>query len=53
MLIGIVLAIITALTAVLLPHRGHHAPPQWPAIGELHPLAERQGLIVPRGAVVL
>ena len=40
--VGIVLAIVAALAAILLRHRGHHAPPQRPAFGERHALGERQ-----------
>jgi hypothetical protein len=45
--IGIVLAIVPALAAILLAHRRHHAPPQRPAFRKPHALDERHGGIVP------
>ncbi len=49
----IVVAIITALAAILLRHRRHHAPSQRAALRKLHTLGNRQGLVVPgRLAVV-
>ena len=45
--IRIVVAIIAALAAVLLRHRGHHPPPQRTAVGELHAVCDRHGLVVP------
>ena len=51
--IRIVLAVVAALAAVLLAHRRHHAAGQRPALGELHALGERHGLVVPGRAVVL
>src|SRR5262249_4862835 len=51
--VGVVLAGVAALAAILLAHRGHHAPAQRPTVGELHALADRQRLVVPgRLAVV-
>jgi len=41
-------AIVAALAAILLRHRGHHPPPQRAAFGELHAVGDRHGLIVPR-----
>src|SRR5262252_827430 len=46
--VRIILAVIAALAAILLAHRRHHPPPQRTAVGELHALGERQGLVVPR-----
>jgi hypothetical protein len=51
--VGIVVAIIAALAAILLRHRRHHAPAQRAAFGELHAIGNRHGLVVPgRLAVV-
>ena len=53
MALRIILAIIAALAAILLRHRGHHAPPQRTAFRELHALGKRKRLIVPgRFAIV-
>ena len=46
--VGIIVAIIAALAAILLRHRGHHPPPQRPAFGKLHAVGDRHGLVVPR-----
>ena len=51
--VRIVLAIVAALAAVLLRHRGHHLAPQRLAFGELHALGERHGLVVPRRLAVV
>ncbi len=51
--VGIVLAVVTALAAVLLRHCRHHAPPQRLPFGEPHALGQLQRLIVPRRAVIL
>ena len=45
--VRIVVAVVAALTAVLLRHRGHHAPPQRTAFRELHAVGKFQRLIVP------
>ncbi len=45
--VGVVLAIVAALAAILLAHGRHEPPPQRPAFGKLHALAERHGGIVP------
>ena len=50
--IGVVLAVITALTAILLRHRRHHAARQRLAVGELHAVGERHRRVVPGRAVV-
>ena len=50
--VGIVLAVIAALAAILLRHRRHHPPRQRLAFGELHALGKRHGRIVPGRAVV-
>ena len=50
--VGVVLAIVTALAAILLAHGRHHAPAQRPAFGELQSLGKRHCLVVPRRAVV-
>src|SRR6202011_4065803 len=39
--VGIVLAVVAALAAVLLAHGGHQAPAQRPPLRELHALGER------------
>jgi hypothetical protein len=50
----IVFAVVAALATILLRHRCHHAPAQRLAIGKVHALSERQGLVVPgRAAIVL
>ena len=46
--IRIVVAIVTALAAILLRHRRHHAPAQRAAFRQRHARVERQRLIVPR-----
>src|SRR5215472_3410216 len=51
--IGVVLATVAALAAILLAHRRHHAPPQRPHIGKLHSLGERDPGIVPRRLAVI
>ena len=51
--VGVVGAVVAALTAVLLAHRGHHAPAKRPAVGELHALGERQSQIVPGHVAVV
>ena len=51
--VGIVVAIIAALAAILLRHRRHHAPPQRPAFGKLHAIGDRHGLVVPRRFAVV
>src|SRR5438067_9468132 len=51
--VRIVLAIVTALAAILLPHGRHHPPPQRPAFSELHPLTEGQRLVVPGRSLVV
>src|SRR5262249_9222403 len=45
--VRIIIAIVAALTAILLGHRRHHPPPQWAAFGKLHALGDRQRLVVP------
>src|SRR5205823_5662103 len=45
--IRVVLAIVAALAAVLLRHRGHHAPSQGTARGERHAFRHWESLIVP------
>jgi hypothetical protein len=50
--VGVILAIVAALAAILLRHRRHHLPPQRPAIGELHAFGQRHGRIVPGRAVI-
>ena len=51
--VGIVVAIIAALAAILLRHRGHHPPPQRAALGKLHAIGNRHGLVVPRRFAVI
>ena len=51
--LGIVVAIIAALAAILLRHRRHHAPAQRTAFGELHAVGNRHGLVVPRRFAVV
>ena len=46
--VGVILAIVAALAAILLAHGGHEPPPQRAAFGELHAVAERHGGVVPR-----
>lgn len=43
----IVVAIVAALPAILLRHRGHHLAAHGTAFGELHPVRNRHGLVVP------
>ena len=51
--LGIVVAVIAALAAILLRHRRHHAPAHRASFGELHAVGDRHGLVVPgRLAVV-
>ena len=51
--VGVVLAGVAALAAVLLRHRRHHPAAQRPARGKRHPFRDRHGLVVPgRRAVV-
>ena len=50
--VGVLLAVVAALAAILLAHRRHHLAAQRLAVGELHALGERQGLVVPGRAVV-
>ena len=50
--VGVFLAVVAALAAILLAHRRHHLAAQRLAVGELHALGERQRLVVPRRAVV-
>lgn len=45
--VGIVVAIVAALAAILLCHGSHHAPAQRPSLGKLHALGNRHGLVVP------
>src|SRR5437763_1487271 len=51
-LVGVGLAGVTALAAILLRHGGHHAPAQRPALGHLHALGHLDSRIVPRRFVV-
>ncbi len=46
--VGIVVAVIAALAAILLRHRRHHAPAHRAAFCELHTIGNRHGLVVPR-----
>ena len=46
-------AIIAALAAILLRHRGHHAARERLAVGELHARVDRHGGIVPGRIVVV
>ena len=49
----IVVAIVSALTAILLGHRRHHAPAQRAAFREPHAIGNRHGLVMPRRLVIL
>ena len=51
--VGVVLAVVAALAAILLRHRRHHAARQRLAVGELHAIGERHRRVVPRRAVVV
>jgi hypothetical protein len=51
--VGVVVAIIAALAAILLRHRRHHAPAQRAAFGEFHAVGNRHGLVVPRRFAVV
>ncbi len=51
--IGVVFTGIAALTAVLLPHGGHHAAAQRPAFRQFHAFVDGQGLVVPQGLAVV
>src|SRR6202044_3814355 len=46
--VGVILAIVAALAAILLAHGRHEPPPQRPALGELHAIADRHGGVMPR-----
>ena len=51
--IGVFLAGVAALAAVLLRHRRHQPPPERSALRQLHPLGERDGRIVPGRLAVI
>ena len=50
--VRIILAVIAALTAILLCHRRHEPARQRLAIGEFHAIGHRHRRVVPRGAIV-
>src|SRR5205085_10345230 len=45
--IRIILAVVTALPAILLSHRRHHPPAQRTIFGESHPFSYGQGWVMP------
>ncbi len=51
-LVGVGLAGVAALAAILLRHGRHHAPAQRPALGHVHALGHLEGRVVPRRLVV-
>src|ERR1700704_2318009 len=51
--VRIVLAGVSALSAVLLSHCRHHPPPQRTTFGKLHPVIEWHGRVVPRRIVIV
>ena len=51
--IGVIFAVVAALTTILLRHRRHHASSEGPSFRKAHALSERKTLIVPGSGAVI
>jgi hypothetical protein len=51
--LGIVMAVVAALAAILLRHRRHHLAADRTALSKFHAFGDRHGLVVPRRFAII